>query len=141
MTTQATRATPATPPRLLTPGEVAKMFRVDPKTVTRWAKEGRLGSLRTPGNSRRYPENEVYAFFAALNGTPAEPPPVEHITGRDQPRYTGPPVVHDVQLNPGAYLEDDHPLICSCGYQPEVSPHKTVRDVIRLGQMHAGEGS
>jgi len=33
--------------RLLTPGEVAALFRVDPKTVTRWAAAGRIGSIRT----------------------------------------------------------------------------------------------
>lgn len=31
---------------LLTPAEVAMMFRVDPKTVTRWAKAGKLSSIR-----------------------------------------------------------------------------------------------
>ena len=45
--------------RLLTPGEVAALFRVDPKTVTRWAASGRITSIRTPGGtagsaSRRY---------------------------------------------------------------------------------------
>ena len=34
---------------LMTPGQVAALFHVDPKTVTRWAHAGRLGSLRTPG--------------------------------------------------------------------------------------------
>src|SRR5450631_2584259 len=32
---------------LLTPAEVAALFRVDPKTVTRWARAGKLTSLRT----------------------------------------------------------------------------------------------
>ena len=45
--------------RLLTPGEVARMFRVDPKTVTRWAAAGRIGSIRTPGGHRRFHESEV----------------------------------------------------------------------------------
>lgn len=45
--------------RLLTPGEVAAMFRVDPKTVTRWAASGRISSIRTPGGHRRYREAEV----------------------------------------------------------------------------------
>jgi excisionase family DNA binding protein len=45
--------------KLLTPGEVAQLFRVDPKTVTRWAKAGKLSSIRTPGGHRRYLENEV----------------------------------------------------------------------------------
>lgn len=44
---------------LLTPGEVAVLFRVDPKTVTRWAKAGKLTSIRTLGGHRRYRESEV----------------------------------------------------------------------------------
>ena len=44
---------------LLTPGEVAILFRVDPKTVTRWAKAGKLTSIRTLGGHRRYRESEV----------------------------------------------------------------------------------
>jgi excisionase family DNA binding protein len=47
------------PERLLTPKEVAELFRVDPKTVTRWAVAGRLGSIRTPGGHRRFRESEV----------------------------------------------------------------------------------
>lgn len=49
--------------RLLTPAEVAAMFRVDPKTVTRWAKAGKLSSIRTLGGHRRYREAEVHAFL------------------------------------------------------------------------------
>ena len=44
---------------MLTPAEVAAKFRVDPKTVTRWAKAGRISSIRTLGGHRRYPESEV----------------------------------------------------------------------------------
>jgi excisionase family DNA binding protein len=51
--------------RLLTPAEVAAMLRVDPKTVTRWARGGKLSSIRTPGGHRRYSESEVRGF---LNG-------------------------------------------------------------------------
>ena len=39
------------------------MFRVDPKTVTRWASAGRLGSIRTPGGHRRFRESEVRALL------------------------------------------------------------------------------
>lgn len=49
--------------RLLTPSEVATLFRVDPKTVTRWAKEGKLSSIRTPGGHRRFREVEVRALL------------------------------------------------------------------------------
>lgn len=48
---------------LLTPAEVAAMFRVDPKTVTRWAKAGKLSSIRTLGGHRRYRESEVRALL------------------------------------------------------------------------------
>lgn len=48
--------------RLMTPGEVAALFRVDPKTVTRWAAAGRIGSIRTPGGHRRFRESEVMAL-------------------------------------------------------------------------------
>lgn len=44
---------------LLTPSEVAALFRVDPKTVTRWAKAGKIGSIRTLGGHRRFRESEV----------------------------------------------------------------------------------
>jgi excisionase family DNA binding protein len=59
------------PEPLLTPAEVATMFRVDPKTVTRWADAGKLTSTRTPGGHRRYKESEVRAL---LRGEPQEPP-------------------------------------------------------------------
>lgn len=48
---------------LLTPAEVAAMFKVDPKTVTRWAKNGKLSSIRTLGGHRRYKESEVKALL------------------------------------------------------------------------------
>ena len=51
---------------LLTPGEVAGMFRVDPKTVTRWARDGKLTSIRTLGGHRRYREREVRALLTGL---------------------------------------------------------------------------
>jgi excisionase family DNA binding protein len=53
---------------LLTPAEVAALFRVDPKTVTRWAKAGKLTSIRTLGGHRRYKATEV----RALLGIPAQ---------------------------------------------------------------------
>jgi excisionase family DNA binding protein len=52
--------------RLLTPAEVASLFRVDPKTVTRWAKAGKLTSIRTLGGHRRYKESEVKALLKTI---------------------------------------------------------------------------
>ena len=54
--------------RLLTPAEVAAMLRVDPKTVTRWARGGKLSSIRTPGGHRRYSESEVRGFLNGWQG-------------------------------------------------------------------------
>ncbi|CAM3940342.1 BldC family transcriptional regulator [Helcobacillus massiliensis] len=48
---------------LLTPSEVAKLFRVDPKTVTRWAQAGKLSAIRTLGGHRRYRRGEVEALL------------------------------------------------------------------------------
>lgn len=50
--------------KLLKPIEVAEIFQVDPRTVTRWAREGRLSTIRTPGGHRRYLEREVKAMIA-----------------------------------------------------------------------------
>ena len=52
---------------LLTPSEVASLFRVDPKTVTRWAKAGKLTSIRTLGGHRRFKESEVKALLSENN--------------------------------------------------------------------------
>jgi excisionase family DNA binding protein len=59
---------------LLTPAEVATMFRVDPKTVTRWASAGRIGSIRTPGGHRRFRESEVKNLLADLTSEATAPP-------------------------------------------------------------------
>ena len=51
---------------LLTPSEVATLFRVDPKTVTRWAKAGKLTSIRTLGGHRRYRAAEVRSLLGDI---------------------------------------------------------------------------
>jgi excisionase family DNA binding protein len=53
---------------LLTPSEVATLFRVDPKTVTRWAKAGKLTAIRTLGGHRRYRSSEVNALLNSTTG-------------------------------------------------------------------------
>lgn len=45
--------------RLLTPAEVAALFRVNPKTVSRWARSGKLHAIRTLGGHRRFRASEV----------------------------------------------------------------------------------
>ena len=46
------------------------MFRVDAKTVTRWAVSGKLTSIRTPGGHRRYSAAEVQEFLDATRQGP-----------------------------------------------------------------------
>ena len=58
--------------RLLTPSEVAALFRVDPKTVTRWAQQGKIRSIRTLGGHRRYSEAEIQEFLARPNRVPMQ---------------------------------------------------------------------
>ncbi len=56
--------------KLLTPSEVASLFRVDPKTVTRWAKSGKITAIKTLGGHRRYRESEVLALLkSTLSGS------------------------------------------------------------------------
>ena len=56
---------------LLTPAEVAGLFRVDPKTVNRWARHPErkhlLPSIRTLGGHRRYRSSYVYALLRGEN--------------------------------------------------------------------------
>ncbi len=62
---------------LLTRREVAARFGVAPQTVTRWANEGILPSVRTLGGQRRYPADEVERLVSAVweHGPAPEGPP------------------------------------------------------------------
>ena len=53
------------PEALLSPSEVAALFRVGTKTVTRWAASGKLSSVRTLGGHRRYKKSEVMELYEA----------------------------------------------------------------------------
>ena len=50
---------------LLTPAEVAVLFRVNPKTVTRWARAGKISAIRTLGGHRRFRRAEIEAVLRA----------------------------------------------------------------------------
>lgn len=66
--------------RLLTTDDVARLFKVDPKTVTRWARGGQLASVRTPGGHRRFSETQVRQFLADIQYSPRLPKPREPLT-------------------------------------------------------------
>lgn len=48
----------------LTRSEVAQLFRVSTTTVSKWALEGKIPSVKTPGGWRRYRESDVLALLA-----------------------------------------------------------------------------
>jgi excisionase family DNA binding protein len=50
----------------LLPSEVAEVLQVSPKTVTRWAKEGKLPSRRTLGGHRRYARADIESLVERL---------------------------------------------------------------------------
>lgn len=49
--------------RLMTRSEVAALFGVNPRTVTRWEQAGRISCTRTLGGHRRFRESEVRALL------------------------------------------------------------------------------
>ena len=87
---------------LLTPSQVAAILFVDPKTVTRWAIAGKVGSIRTPGGHRRYLRSEILSMLSGLghgqhqapvtaNGYEPPLPPDPRWTSGDVDRPGGPP--------------------------------------------------
>jgi excisionase family DNA binding protein len=54
--------------KFLRTSDVAKMLHVSPKTVSRWAKEGRLPHLSTLGGHRRFPSSEIEKLMIELSG-------------------------------------------------------------------------
>jgi excisionase family DNA binding protein len=56
------------PDELLTPSEVAAMFRVNPKTVTRWHRTGKVSAIRTLGGHRRFKASEIRRLLAQGEG-------------------------------------------------------------------------
>lgn len=87
--------------KLLTPAEVAALFRVDPKTVTRWAKAGKLTSIRTLGGHRRYRASEVYSLLGQFPPAPGQrPQPTAAATGAPQQRPAAPPPQRQPGMRP-----------------------------------------
>ncbi|MBU6213645.1 MAG: helix-turn-helix domain-containing protein [Actinomycetales bacterium] len=59
--------------KLLSPGAVAKLFGVDPRTVTRWVDKGLLTPILTPGGHRRYRYLDIMALRDSLQQRGSEP--------------------------------------------------------------------
>jgi excisionase family DNA binding protein len=56
---------PATSPTdILTSGDVAALLKVDRKTVSRWAKAGKIPGIRTLGGHYRFRRGEVQVAIA-----------------------------------------------------------------------------
>jgi len=54
------------PEEYLLAAEVGRLLRVSPKTVSRWAKEGKLPYSRTLGGHRRFPAGRIRALGLGL---------------------------------------------------------------------------
>jgi excisionase family DNA binding protein len=68
--TQPSSSTATYTPSYLRTAEVADILHVSPKTVSRWAKEGKLPFLRTLGGHRRYPAAAIRQLAEGLQVRP-----------------------------------------------------------------------
>ena len=57
-------------PKHLTASQAAALLQVSPKTVSRWAKEGKLPFTKTLGGHRRYPEAKIRELADQLQEEP-----------------------------------------------------------------------
>ena len=73
---------------LLTPAEVASLFRVNPKTVTRWARAGKITAIRTLGGHRRFRSSESAAAWTRWNSI-ADLPAGARPRARPKPSVVG----------------------------------------------------
>ena len=69
MHNQRTRPVPDAEPFLFT-SQVADLLHVSPKTIARWAKDGRLPYRRTLGGHRRYDPQQIDQLVRALTYRP-----------------------------------------------------------------------
>ncbi|GLY80559.1 helix-turn-helix domain-containing protein [Actinoallomurus iriomotensis] len=60
------------PSDLLKPREAAELFGVRTTTIARWAREGKLTPLRTPGGHRRYSRTAIHALLSDNAGPSAD---------------------------------------------------------------------
>lgn len=51
---------------LLRTADVASLLRVPERTVSEWARQGRIPSVRTPGGHRRYPAEQIRRLLPEL---------------------------------------------------------------------------
>lgn len=66
--------------------DAADLFHVSPKTIARWAKEGRLPFAWTPGGHRRFPLDDIWRRAAALRNETVMPDPRDWLAARNQAR-------------------------------------------------------
>ena len=103
-------------PELMTPAEVAALFRVDPKTVTKWARKGKLTCIRTLGGHRRYKTADIRALLATAQvpEQPADEPDLDDVA-RQCPRWR---FWQGVSGNLYAHLRHSSPPVVVRGSNP-----------------------
>jgi excisionase family DNA binding protein len=55
----------------ITPGEAARFLHVSPKTINRWANEGRIACIVTLGGHRRFRREDIDAALRQMSGRQA----------------------------------------------------------------------
>ena len=63
-----TPGSPSPEDEYVTPGQAARMLHVSPKTVNRWAQEGRIPCLVTLGGHRRFRRLDVEGIAVQMAG-------------------------------------------------------------------------
>jgi excisionase family DNA binding protein len=66
--TSIARMDPWSSERLLRPGQVAAVFQVSRRTISDWARAGKIGWIVTPGGHRRFMSSDVRALWESCSG-------------------------------------------------------------------------
>jgi hypothetical protein len=122
---KAEKRTKSEPESLLTPAEVAALFRVDPKTITRWTKAGKLISHRAVDGGPRYRETEVRQLLRAVNGDEDPHSGAEVAKRGDGAEVVALGVDTKVEAEKGKILE-------------QLLAPEPLRDLRSAGAMHSG---
>jgi excisionase family DNA binding protein len=120
------------PRTLLTPAEVAAILYVDPKTVTRWAKAGKLESFRTPGGHRRFLKSEILTLITGD----------DHSHGGAVPPTFSAYALASIPPAPGAAMHQDRRQEIAAGLQKRAAAAAVVAEAVAIAlEVQADEAA